>query len=404
MAIDPRIAMGIQPIQFDNPLNKLAQLVQMDGAATQNKLANLKMAEAQRTTDLDGKRRNALMGAWNQDTNSVDPTAYTKGLAGIGDYEGLQDFQKNQAAQAKAQADAQKSKLEHGIKQLEVVGQIAGSAKDPASWAAANQQLAAMGIPTLGDTYDPAHVQQVANMALTRAQQLEQQWKAMDYKLNVDKFGYQQQNDAANRSVTLRGQNLTDARGREANQLKAAEVAQGGKPPSGFRWKQDGSLEAIPGGPADKKAAATEGERKAATLLQRLEGSQAQLSAALRDDPGAVKPGVVASGLRAMGADMAANTLATSGARQRVEAAQLDVLDAALTLGTGAAYTREQLEGYRKSYFPQIGDTPATIKDKEARLGNVIEAAKIAAGRAANTAKGGATAPAAGGIKFLGFE
>jgi hypothetical protein len=161
-------------------------------------------------------------------------------------------------------------------------------------------------------------------------------------------------------------------------------VATGGKPPAGYRWKEGGTnLEPIPGGPADKTAAASEGERKAATLLTRLEGSQRQLAAALDENPDAATPGVIANSLRAVGAEALANKVATSSERQRVEAAQLDMLDAALTLGTGAAYTREQLEGYRKAYFPQIGDTADTIKDKEARLANIIEAAKISAGRAA---------------------
>jgi hypothetical protein len=66
----------------------------------------------------------------------------------------------------------------------------------------------------------------------------------------------------------------------------------------------------------------------------------------------------------------------------------MDMLDAALTLGTGAAYTKEQLEGYRKSYFPQIGDTKDNVRDKKDRLANVIKAAKIAAGRAAPPAAG----------------
>ena len=86
---------------------------------------------------------------------------------------------------------------------------------------------------------------------------------------------------------------------------------------------------------------------------------------------------------RAVGQEVAANSLATGEERQQVEAAQLDILDAALTLGTGAAYTREQLEGYRKSYFPQIGDKKSTIADKEARLKNIINAAEIKAGNAA---------------------
>jgi hypothetical protein len=51
------------------------------------------------------------------------------------------------------------------------------------------------------------------------------------------------------------------------------------------------------------------------------------------------------------------------------------------------------LEGYRKSYFPQLGDAESTVADKAARLNNVIEAARIAAGRAAPEA----AAPAAPG-------
>jgi hypothetical protein len=125
----------------------------------------------------------------------------------------------------------------------------------------------------------------------------------------------------------------------------------------------------------------TEGERKAATLLQRLNFSQRQLEQAVSQNPDAASPGLVQSAVGAVFGDNAANAI-TPAERQRVEAAQLDILDAALTLGTGAAYTREQLEGYRRSYFPQIGDSQATIQDKAARLNNVIEAAKIAAGRA----------------------
>ena len=125
----------------------------------------------------------------------------------------------------------------------------------------------------------------------------------------------------------------------------------------------------------------TEGERKASTLLQRMQFSQGQLTQALLDDPKAAKPGLFTSALNMLSTP-AANTL-TSEARQRVASAQLDILDAALTLGTGAAYTKEQLEGYRSSYFPQIGDGPKQVEDKKARLQNVISAAEIAAGKGA---------------------
>jgi len=133
--------------------------------------------------------------------------------------------------------------------------------------------------------------------------------------------------------------------------------------------------------PPDSSGGTTsESERKAATLLQRLQFSQNQLTQALTDDPKAAGPEAFAAAVGKF--STTASNLLNSQARQRVEAAQLDILDAALTLGTGAAYTREQLEGYRQAYFPAYGDEPQTILDKQARLQNVIEAAQIAAGKA----------------------
>lgn len=127
----------------------------------------------------------------------------------------------------------------------------------------------------------------------------------------------------------------------------------------------------------------TEGERTAATLWSRLQNSQAQLNNVLRDTPEAASP----SALSAIAGSInpALGNVVTPEARQRVVAAQLDILDAALTLGTGAAYTREQLESYRQSYFPQYGDKPGTIAEKAVRLQNIVDAAQIKAGRSAAT-------------------
>jgi hypothetical protein len=71
----------------------------------------------------------------------------------------------------------------------------------------------------------------------------------------------------ASQATAIRGQNMTDARARE--RLKFDQSGSGhdgigasqagltklfGKAPAGFRWKDDGSMEFIPGGPADQKA------------------------------------------------------------------------------------------------------------------------------------------------------
>jgi hypothetical protein len=126
----------------------------------------------------------------------------------------------------------------------------------------------------------------------------------------------------------------------------------------------------------------SEGERKAGTLANILDKNIAQLQAAVGKDPTAVKPNVAASVVKGItGSDYLAKEL-TPDQRQVVEAAQLDILDAALTLRTGAAYTREQLEGYRAAYFPQLGDKPEQIKAKQQRLETLLDSAFMAGGRA----------------------
>jgi hypothetical protein len=56
--------------------------------------------------------------------------------------------------------------------------------------------------------------------------------------------------NALTRGVTIRGQNMTDSRSREKNAIDSGNGF--GKPPAGYRFASDGSLEAISGGPADK--------------------------------------------------------------------------------------------------------------------------------------------------------
>ena len=128
----------------------------------------------------------------------------------------------------------------------------------------------------------------------------------------------------------------------------------------------------------------TESERTAGYLTTRLQNSLQQYQRVLGEDPNAALPNLKAEVIKGVTRSDYLKNLATPESRQRVEAAQLDMLDAALTMATGAAYTREQLESTRSTYFPTLGDKPATIKDKAVRLDKLLkEAAMTKAGRAA---------------------
>lgn len=153
----------------------------------------------------------------------------------------------------------------------------------------------------------------------------------------------------------------------------------------------------------EQAAKPTEGEKKTATLAGRLEKSLSDLEKIGQENPKALSPEVTPSLLQSgllsyiPGAEMIAGKLSSSD-RLRAEAAQLDALDAALTLGTGAAYTKEQLRGYAKAYFPQIGDTADVIAEKNERFANIVRLAKAQSG-VAYVPFGQESAPTASGVR-----
>lgn len=127
----------------------------------------------------------------------------------------------------------------------------------------------------------------------------------------------------------------------------------------------------------------SESERTAGFLTSRLQNALSQLNQVITKNPKAAAPKIGAEAVKFItGSDYLKN-ITNPESRQQIENAQLEILDAALTLGTGAAYTREQLQNYSKSYFPQLGDKPAAIKDKQDRLTALLRSANIKAGRAA---------------------
>lgn len=166
----------------------------------------------------------------------------------------------------------------------------------------------------------------------------------------------------------------------------------------------------------------SEGERKAGFMSNILDRNILQMQNALGVDPKAVKPNVPASIVEAVTGPNLLSRSMTPSQRQIVEDSQLDVLDAALTLRTGAAYTPVQLTAMRSTYFPVLGDKPAAIAAKKQRLETLLEGAYIASGRATpqrvsappapppapnNSIAGNAqqtNAPQLSGPKFLGFE
>lgn len=129
-----------------------------------------------------------------------------------------------------------------------------------------------------------------------------------------------------------------------------------------------------------KPAEISEGERKIGFLAQRAASALRNIKKITSETPEAGRPSFGAEAIRGIFGETAANAF-TPSARQQVEANQLNALDALLTIGTGQAYNKEQLEGYRKTYFAQLGDSPETAAAKRRAFEEVVQQAKAVAGK-----------------------
>ncbi len=192
---------------------------------------------------------------------------------------------------------------------------------------------------------------------------------------------------AANRAVTIAGQNKVDARAREA--------ASQGRIPTGYRANPDGSLAPIPGGPADPKIVKgkpTEFEGKSAIFGARAEEADKILSQ-LKYSPAAVniKRSMADTPLiGGMLGTIANNRL--SDADQQAEQAQRDFINAVLRQESGATINPPEFDNADKQYFPQPGDSKAVIQQKANARKITIQGLKRNAGNSAFTAGSGAGA------------
>ena len=79
--IDPSIALGVRPVQIENPLNQMAAYSQIQGAQQGQQLNALKMRQAQQDFETQNALAEAYKGAFNPNTGSLDYNLLTKQLA-----------------------------------------------------------------------------------------------------------------------------------------------------------------------------------------------------------------------------------------------------------------------------------------------------------------------------------
>lgn len=317
---------------------------QLHGVQRQNKLADLAMSD-------DEARRDAYRNSGG-DLNKVLSTLEING-------------QGDAAMKLRGQMSAQqKDKIAQAVEMAKLLKTHASSV-----FANPTPETAAMAITQYGQQTgqdvsqqmqllqsfggDPAKIKQWAAGHAMEAD------KAANLQLSQDKFGYQQRNDAENRGVTLRGQNISAgnaAASRDQSERHFQVTSGQGKAPAGYRNTADGNMEPIPGGPADLKQSKESSQKTgdAKDVLTLLD----EVDTLLPNATGSYLGAAVDQGARAFGASTAGS----------VATAQLKTLQGGLISKMpkmSGPQSDKDVQLYREM-AGQVGDETLPIKSRQA--------------------------------------
>jgi hypothetical protein len=205
----------------------------------------------------------------------------------------------------------------------------------------------------------------------------------------------------ASRASTDRIQAAKDAAQQNFENQKALHAAiQAGQPrepmaqivtgPDGQQYSLPrGATEAVPltlpgGAPLSKPGAGekplTESQGKATGMAMRAQKSHDiinQLAAEGQSQPGWTKQVAESVGVGGLA------NWTQSDKQQQVEQAQRDFINAALRVESGASISASEFDNAKKQYFPQPGDSPAVIQQKQQNRVQEIEGLKAQAGSGA---------------------
>ncbi len=118
--VDARIPLGVQPPQFENPMNMLAQVMQMQHYGDQSEMNRLKMDEYKSGVD----RSNRLRGILGQ--QYATPDERESALLGGGFIEEYSKLSKGRSDQRTAETNEKAKQLEMVGKRLDIAGQAFG--------------------------------------------------------------------------------------------------------------------------------------------------------------------------------------------------------------------------------------------------------------------------------------
>lgn len=200
---------------------------------------------------------------------------------------------------------------------------------------------------------------------------------------------FQSPDSAASNAVTMRGQNMTDARARETlaqNGVNKPTFQEGQWvfPPSATN--PQGRAVAVPG--FQGKSNMTEDQGKATGWLIQAENAWGNMQKAVQKNSGAAYPGFpdAIAAIPSMGIGGLAGNVMRGTERQQFMQASSSLSESLLRAATGAGVNKDEAAQKIRELTPAFGDDKATVDQKMAAIPLYLESLKVRAGPGAKKA------------------
>lgn len=394
--IDPNIALGVKPLQLENPLNAFAQMSQIQNYQRQNELAN-------RAVEQEDALNRAYAASIDEKTGQIDANKLRQNMATGGIASKLPAAEKSLMEGRKARGEVDKIEFENkkarfersvsDIISFDTRDQILGSLVSKVESGELDKPTAerlAASVPQ-----DPRAIPswqiKTARSILSAKDQLEQQFTSQDFGggtrvISTPKYGggpaQVVQGSQINKTMTpgevSAAQAVTYQPDADGNVIALPSRLKPGTVPTATAViAPGGGMQPLKAKDSSKTAVS---EQQASYNIGRVLTAAKEISKVVEKNPSVLKPGAGEALASSVGLTGTANA-ARSADRQIVYGAQRDALDALLYLATGAAYNKEQLQGQMAAYIPAYTDEPEAVAAKQVRMAELIKSAKTRAGK-----------------------
>jgi hypothetical protein len=365
MAIDPRIALGVQPIQIQSPLEVANQIAGLRDAEQRNALVQRQIQAQERAlTEQNALRRRVSSPDFFKQPNALESLVGEFGQTGA-------DLAKAITDARKSESDSLKAERERKIEESRQLFDILGVGIDDDSWTQVYNQAKQAGfdLTNVPEKFNPLWSKNAQRSALGYVKFLENEREDEklgvqkgELKLSQDRLAFERNQEAwkrANPEYELKETALGYVAVNKRNPSDTKMVMIDGKPATGAVSQK-----------------ATEDQLKTAYNADRMLSAGDVIGRALQENPSAEKPGFFETVVGSTPFIKGAVNFVRDDQRQQIAAAQVQLADALLYLATGAAYNELQYTNNQNAVIPAFSDGAPAIKTKRKLFLDQVAAAK----------------------------